>query len=319
MKQITQSALTAFIFSVLLSCSQGQKQSDLPIIKALEKIYPTPEQITFQNSLEIDNSGGHLQGIQYLNHNQNEYYVVSGSSSSYSYYSIVKIADQNTVISVNKLLDKPFKHAGGFQINDNLMAIGIEDNEAKDKSKVYVFRIDDPENPPTVPLSIIERSGNPKRTTAGSVGICETNNTILVVVGDWGSEHLDFYTIDKEKPNNTTLKYSLDSKDVDKSEWIDKNYLSYQNVNIVQDGTEALYLIGMTSNMLRENVLDLFELKTKDFSSFELKKIYSRIFPSNDQTTFRWGSGVYLDKNGAVTIMSCNENILDNSIIHIYQ
>ena len=304
---------------MLLSCSQEQKQSDLPIIKALEKINPTAEHITFQNSLEIDNSGGHLQGIQYLSYNQNEYYVVSGSSSSYSYYSIVKKGDQNTVISVNKLLDKPFKHAGGFQVNNNLMAIGIEDNEAKDKSKVYVFRIDDPENPPKELLTIIERVGNPKRATAGSIGICEVSNTILVVVGDWDSEHLDFYSIDKEKPKKSTLKYSLDSKEVDKSEWIDENYLSYQNVNIVQDDAGALYLVGMTANLLRENVLDLFELKTKDFSSFELKKIYSRNFPSNDQTTFRWGSGVYLDQNEAVTIMACSENIRDNSVIHIYQ
>lgn len=319
MKQVTQKVLAVFIFSALLSCSQKQKQSDLPIIKALENVNPTPEHITFQNSLEIDNSGGHLQGIQYLRHNQNEYYVVSGSSSSYSYYSIVKKGDQNTVISVNKLLDKPFKHAGGFQINNNLMAIGIEDNEAKDKSKVYVFQIDDPKNPSKEPLAIIERAGNPKRATAGSVGICEVGNTILVVVGDWDSEHLDFYTLDKEKPNKATLTYSLDSKELDKSEWIDENYLSYQNVNIVQDDAGALYLVGMTSNLLRENVLDLFELKTKDFSSFELKKFYSKKFPSNDQTTFRWGSGVYLDQNGAVTIMACSENIRDNSVIHIYQ
>lgn len=319
MKQVTQTVLAVYFFSALLSCSQKQKQSDLPIIKALEKINPTPEQISFQNSLEIDNSGGHLQGIQYLKHNQNEYYVVSGSSSSYSYYSIVKKGDQNTVISINKLLDKPFKHAGGFQINNNLMAIGIEDNEAKDKSKVYIFQIDDPENPSMEPLAIIERIGNPKRATAGSVGICEVGNTILVVVGDWDSEHLDFYTMDKEKPKKATLSYSLDSKEVDKSEWIDEKYLSYQNVNIVQDDAGALYLVGMTSNLMRENVLDLFELKTKDFSSFELKKIYSRKFPSNDQTTFRWGSGIYLDKSGTATIIACSENILNQSTIHIYK
>ena len=319
MKQIIQSALTVFIFILMLSCSQNLKQSDLPMIQSLEKIKPIPNRITFQNSLEIDNSGGHLQGIQYLSHKQNEYYLVSGSSSSYSYYSIIKTGDQNAVISINKLLDKPFKHAGGFQINNNLMAIGIEDNEAKDKSKVYVFRIDDPENPPKEPLSIIKRTGNPKRATAGSIGICEVASSILVVVGDWDSEHLDFYTMDKEKPNKARLKYSLDSKEVDKSEWIDENYLSYQNVNILHDSTGLLYLVGMTSNILRENVLDLFELKTKDFTSFELKKIYSRKFPSNDQTTFRWGSGVYLDKNGAVTITSCSEHFLDNSTIHIYK
>ena len=245
--------------------------------------------------------------------------MLSGSSSSYSYYSIIKTGKQNTVISVNKLLNKPFKHAGGFQINNNLMAIGIEDNEAKDKSKVYVFRIDDPENPPKKPLTIIERTGNPKRATAGSIGIGEVNNTILVVVGDWDSEHLDFYTIDKEKPKKATLIYSLDSKEVDKSGWIDENYLSYQNLNLIQDDNSTMYLIGMTSNMSGENVLDLYELKTKNFSSFELKKIYSRKFPPNDQTTFRWGSGVYLDKDGAVTIMVCSEHIQDDSIIHIYQ
>ncbi|MCK5370142.1 MAG: hypothetical protein KAQ62_16390, partial [Cyclobacteriaceae bacterium] len=190
--------ITFFLFHSL-TYAQIKDDAEIQIINSLEKINSTPISITFQNSLEINNNGGHLQGIQYLNHEQKDYYVLSGSSGTYSYYSIVKIGKENMVISTNKILEKPFKHAGGFQIYNNLMAIGVEDNNAKNKSKVFIFQLDNPEKPPDNPLAIIERMGTFKRATAGCVGITVISNKVLVVVGDWDTEHLDFYRIDSEK------------------------------------------------------------------------------------------------------------------------
>jgi hypothetical protein len=312
-----------FIVMTFLSCTQQGDSSGLDLIELVEKMSTEPASITFRNSLPINNEGGHLQGIQYLNHNGNDYYVLSGSSDSYSYYSIVGIGKENFVTSTNKILDKPFKHAGGFQIYEDLMAIGIEDNEAKNVAKVFIYQIDDPAKPPNQPLTIIERSGEAKRATAGCVAITEVGGQVLVVVGDWDTAHLDFYRIDRDKLGQEgeayELVYSIDCSKMDKTKWIDENWLSYQNINFIQDTFGQLYLAGMTSNDVEENILDLFEIEIKQPFKPKLKKVYSKNFNKNTQAKFRWGSGVYFDKNNRLRVITCGKNILDVSAIHVYE
>lgn len=329
-KQIVTTMSKSYFYFILililppfLYYTQVMGQANIQLINSMEKINTTPVSIRFQNSLEINNNGGHLQGIQYLRNNQNDYYVLSGSSDTYSYYSIVKIGKENLVISTNRILEKPFKHAGGFQINQHLMAIGVEDNEAKNKSKVFIFQINDPEKPPKEPLAVIDRIGTEKRATAGCVGIVTIREQVLVVVGDWDTKHLDFYRIDRNEldQDGATLEmvYTLDSRKMDKSGWIDENWLSYQNINFVKGATDNFFLAGMTSGDKGENVLDLFEIESEDFSMFKLKKIYSKKFNGNKKTKFRWGSGIHFSDDMEIKVLSCGENIQDTSVIHIYQ
>lgn len=290
----------------------------------LQNINQNPLELVVQNTLEINNSGGHLQGIQQTHHSSNTYYVLSGSSSEYAYYAIAKSGEENMVISINKILDKPFKHAGGFQIHKNLMAIGVEDNDAKNISKVFIFHLDNPEKPPQEPLAIIDRMGTFKRATAGCVGIVVKQGKVIVVVGDWDTEHLDFYRIDEgklfEEDATLELEYSINTKKMDKSSWIDESWLSYQNINFIIDAQDNLLLAGMTSNREGENVLDLFLVElSSDLTTFQLHKVKSRIFPSNDQTKFRWGAGTHIDQNNKLSILSCGENIETESVITIYQ
>ena len=315
-----------FIYLLLtpfVGITQSISNSETMLINAIEKINPKPTSISFHNSLDINNHGGHLQGIQYINHKQNDFYVMSGSSDTYSYYSIVKIGNKNLVISTKILLEKPFKHAGGFQIYRNLMAIGVEDNELKNKSKVLIFNIEDPEKPPAEPIAVIDRLGTTKRATAGCVGITVIRGKVLVVVGDWDTEHLDFYRIDHEKlgldGEALELEYSLDTRKIDKSGWSDNEWLSYQNINFITDASGDLYLTGMTSNSNKKNTLDLFKVNSEELSIFKLKKVYSKNFESNPQTTFRWGAGIHVTNDMKLKVFSCGENILETSTIHIYQ
>ncbi|MEQ9285932.1 MAG: hypothetical protein RIG77_03425 [Cyclobacteriaceae bacterium] len=321
MKNKRFSAFILAAFSSLIVHAIVMAQSDPAFLPSIEKINPIPTQMNYQNSFEVNNEGGHLQGVQFLHANGHDYYVVSGSSSSYSYYSIIKAGKENGVISINKILDKPFKHAGGFQIHKNLMAIGIEDNNTKDKSKVLVWRLEDPEKPPKEPIITIERAGAPKRATAGSVGIVETNGVLLVVVGDWDSEHLDFYSanIVGKTPYKAELKCSLDTKLIDKSQWTDENWMSYQNINIIKDKSNQLYLAGMTTSKTKEDIIDLYELHSDNQSAYQLKKVYTKKFPGNNTTKFRWGSGVCALPDGKLTILSCTENIQGSSVIHLYK
>lgn len=311
--------LTAFAFFTIdvSFCQQT-------MLTQIEKLNEKPLEIHYHNALKIQNTGGHLQGIQSMLYNESQYYVLSGSSSEYAYYAIAKSGEENMVITINKILDKPFKHAGGFQIHENLMAIGVEDNDAKNISKVFLFYLENPEKPPKEPLAIIDRMGTFKRATAGCVGIVTIRGKVIVVVGDWDTEHLDFYRIDKEKLFQEgailELEYSINTRKMDKSSWIDESWLSYQNINFIIDELDNLLLAGMTSNGKGENVLDLYVVaSSNDLTSFALNKVKSFIFPPNDQTKFRWGAGTYIDQKNNISILSCGENIKQESIIHIYQ
>ncbi len=307
----------------LLISAQNNISSDYAIINLVDQLDSIPGSISFQNKLEVNNKGGHLQGVQYLNYKQNDYYIFSGSSDSYSYYSVVKMGKEKSVISVNKIRTKPYKHAGGFQIYNGYMAIGVEDNNERDKSEVYIYRIDNPEDLPREPLEIIERIGTPKRGTAGCVGIIEIGDYVIVVVGDWDTEHLDFYNIKRKKlgigGESFELKYSINTENIDKSEWNNNSCLPYQNLNFIKDDFDNLYLVGMATNDNEENILDLFRIETEEFSTFKLRKIHTKRFAQNEDSKFNWGAGVYISDDNKLRMFSCGAHILKKSEIYIYE
>lgn len=323
---IKNTTLLAFLLFICFHYAIGQRSDNsfhFNVIEGLENISATPVSVSFQNRLTIANTGGHLQGIQALTHQGQIYYIVSGSSDSQSYYSIIKTGPENFVIAHNTILEKPFKHAGGFQIYENLMAIGVEDNDKKDKSKVFIFQIDNPERPPLEPLAIIDRIGTEKRATAGCIAISEIGGKILVIVGDWDTINLDFYLIDREKlgldPDALELEYSLNTTKMDKSAGIDDKWLSYQNINLIHGGEGQLYLAGMTTHASGREVLDLYQVSTNDLKSFSLTKIFTKKFESNPTTRFRWGAGIHVSSSEKIQILTTPENIGDQSIIHIYE
>lgn len=313
----------ASILLTLMIYAQNKNPSDSTIINLLDQIDSIPVSISFQNVLKVNNKGGHLQGVQYLNYEQNDYYFLSGSSDLYSYYSVVKMGEKNSVISVNKILEKPFKHAGGFQIYNGFMAIGIEDNSERDKSKVYIYRIDNPENLSHEPLEIIERIGTPKRATAGCVGVIEMSDDLFVVVGDWDAEHLDFYHKKKknlsEDGETFEFVYSINMEKTDKSEWINNATLPYQNINFIRGNSDNLYLTGMASNNNEENILDLFRVEIESNFVFKIRKILTKKFPQNTYSKFNRGAGVFLSDDSKLRIFSCGAHINDESQITIYK
>lgn len=296
-------AVTILIF--LFNCCFGQTGSVQPFVSAFRNIETSPAVFSFSNELEVNNEGGHLQGVQQIRTNSGEYIILTGSSDTYSYYAVVKQGDKNEVIAVNKLMDKPFKHAGGFQVFQNYMAVGIEDNETKDKSKVCIYDISNPEATPAKPVSVIERSGEPYRSTAGCVGMTKFKDKALLVVGDWDTKNVDFYTcnFDKIGNENFELAYSFSTETVSKKGWSDSNWLPYQNINLFSFD-EELYLIGLGQNGNNENVADLYRL-TEDSGKFNFKKTATKGFDCEKETSFKAGAGVVLGEDEKPTVISC--------------
>lgn len=310
--------LSIFLFLPFFVLGQNKNQEDNSFINAFKNISDTPSEITVSNNLEINNNGGHLQGIQLSTFKNNTYAIATGSSDSYSYFIVIKLGAENKVIFVNKLMNKPFKHAGGFQIFDNYLAVGIEDNSAKNKSKVCIYSISNPELPSTNPVSIIERKGEPMRSTAGCVGITKFGDKYVLAVGDWDTKHIDFYVCENERIKGDSFKkiYSLNTDAMTKNEWIDEIWLSYQNINLFVSNN-TMYLVGLGQNQAGKNIADLFLVNWNPPDLIELTKVASKNLLTSNDVSFKAAAGINANDNG-LEIISCGYNIEKKGILNYF-
>ena len=284
------------------------------------EIKTEPQVIVCRNELEVNNRGGHLQGVQLMVGNDAEYAILSGSSSTVAYYAVARLQDPAEVQSINPLMPVPFKHAGGLQICQDLMIVGIEDNSERDKSIVCVYRIDDPDQPTVKPLSRTVRAGEAFRSTAGCAGVASIGHHYLAVVGDWDTKHLDFYLIDEHRISVCIEAfekiYSVDTEKADRSGWMDNEWLAYQNINLFRDADEQLYLVGLGQNAERENKADLYLVEHDNLTEFTLRKLMSRTFNCREGADFRSGAGIYRQADGKLKLISCGSHIRDTLILN---
>lgn len=310
--------LSVLHWFILLSM-QVTAHNEASIPYFFDKIKNKPQTVAFSNSLPVNNEGGHLQGVQIFPYQAQDYVFLTGSSSTYAYYAAVKMDAQPRVIAINKIMDKPYKHAGGFQIFQKYMVIGVEDNEARTRSKVLIFEINDPNHPPREPMTIIERKGPFERATAGAVALTRVGMRFLLVVGDWSSRNLDFYVSNNEKaPQNFSLIDSLNIENLSKDRWNEPHWHSYQNLNIFGENLESLYLFGLGMDHRNQHVADLYQLKSKNLQTFNLDKIMSKTFTTRKGVSFQAGAGVYY-KNQEMKIIACGRNIHDLSFLNVYE
>lgn len=309
---------TAILLSFCLNSAGQMVQGKTPEF-IFNRLNSYPEIISFSNQLQLNNNGGHLQGIQFYQVNNRNYWILSGSSVTEAYLAVIAQGENNEVISVKKLMDKPFKHAGGFQVFQNYLAVGIEDNDAKDKSKVCIYDISKPENIDTKPLNVIEREGNPLRTTAGCVGITRYKNKIILAVGDWDSKNIDFYTCNSDQFPHSDFKLSgsVNTENLSKKNWIDENWFPYQNINLLSTSRDELYLIGMGQNQKNENITDLYRL-TESQGSFGFVKTASEIFDCQQEVSLKAGAGIVTNNNSNFGIIACGYNIHEISYLNYF-
>ncbi len=305
------------LFYTFSFCAKQENQYQ-GIISAFKKIDSTPQEITFNNSIKINNSGGHLQGLQMTEINSEKYIFLSGSSDTHAYITIVKCNDVNNVISIKSLMDKPFKHAGGFQVYKNYLAIGIEDNDEKDKSKVCIYDISDPENMNVVPIYVIERKGEILRSTAGCVGIAEYKNELLIAVGDWDAKHIDFYLGKPQDSENAGFKLanSIETGKLSKKDWTDEHWYAYQNINLFNVEGD-IFMVGLGQNGNSENFVDLYQLIGNVPYDFSMVKIESKRFDCTNGCTFKAGAGMYFN-DGKMNVLACTYNITENSVLNLF-
>jgi len=297
------------------SYGQGRPVDTNPVLDdvraAFKSISLTPRELLCKQRDFVIPAGGHFQGIQQAQIGGHLFAIISGSSDTDSYLVLAALEDSTAQpVSLKRLLGRPFKHAGGFQVLGGYLAVGIEDNDAKDCSKIWILELSQllgSERPR--PIVEVERRGAYKRATAGAVGIAKYSGRNLLLVATWDSETIDIYTSNDKTFGDSAFEFRLreiwDANNADRSDWSDQHYAAYQNINLVVDKKDRVFMVGF-ARTAAGNVADIFELKLGESVpiSERFEKLGRRTFDCR-KTDFRSGSGLYITDSGKLLILSC--------------
>lgn len=281
------------------------------ILAALTNIAATPREIPCDTGdFDVPNSG-HLQGIQQATIDGRPFALVSGSAGAESYLALIALQDSLArVVAIRPLLPRPFNHAGGFQVCGDYLAIGIEDDNNKMASRVWILKLAElAHSPRPKPIVEIERHGEYKRATAGAVAMAKVGDRHLLCVGTWDSATIDIYQSNGKVLDDPACRFGFretwDVKDADRSTWSDRDYASYQNLNLLIDTSDRVFLIGF-AHTGGKDVMDVFELRADATVPVDqrLEKLHRYEFNGQD-TSFRHGSGLVISASEFLTILSC--------------
>lgn len=317
--------------SILLLCFVGiachtnhsdSRSQDHRLIHSFDSLSSNPIGLSFSNALKPSQAGGHLQGIQAHHWQGKSYLLFSGSSDTEAYLAVALMDSQPHIATIHQLLPSPFKHAGGFQIHGQYMGIGIEDNEAKDKSRVCLYELTDPLQLPA-PRKIIERQGQAKRATAGCIALTVYEEHLLIYVGDWDTKHIDVYRCPLSGWNDPSIQpklmTSIDTDTLNTDRWINDSWLSYQNINLIA-WENQLYLVGFGFDALARDVADFFLVEEQHGIPTGFQKIARKRFQKKDGTHFRWGAGLeWNPQDGITRVLSCTEQLGSEGIVNEYR
>jgi len=251
-------------------------------------------------TIELEN--GHFQGVAHLN---NQVLAISASCNGRAEVFIFKwpiLIGQGVCVEISRMNagTSTFDHAGGIQIVDNILAVGVEDFVDKKSSIVKFFDLNDPFNPINLDnLEIVRQSSEERRKTAGAVGLVKMADYYLLVVGSWNSDTLDFYksrTDDLLELENRFELFASWHKDniSNQNLWIDDNWANYQSLNLVSYPNSELYLVGGHGRYLGKDWIDLYKVII-EASSIELVKVSKRHLTCNDGTSFLYAGGIIID------------------------
>ncbi|MDT7829323.1 hypothetical protein RQM65_11655 [Pricia sp. S334] len=267
----------------------GYGQQVKNVLEAFEGLSSEPEIMVISNTIEVPSEEGHLQGVQLIENNGNEKLLISGSSLKQAYILQVDLATQKTDALIS-LMKEPYRHAGGIQVSEPYIVVGIEDNFTKTASKVCLYNYRDGNLSKARPTFSMDRKGEAKRQTAGSTGLLAIDTGYLMVVSNWDSRNWDFYRIDPEK-NKQTMLASFAAPD---------DWASYQSINLIRDG-KAIYAIGFY-NKERVGHADLILVSSPENFEPIMEKVSTKTFNCTNAVDFGAAAGLQVDKQGNLHI-----------------
>lgn len=286
----------------------AQVQSIPNVIHAFSDIRPKPSVYRFTSRLAPP-FDGHLQGIQGWSLNGKEYALITGSSALYSYYTLVSLTDSQKVISLEKIADSPLRHAGGCQLAENIILVGIEDNYERTRSEIISLELSDsiPEVDET--STAIIRQGKRDRHTAGATGFVKQNDsTYIAAVADWDSRNIDFYSSQGSSPLQFQPLPASQAANGEK-------WLAYQSINLVVDEKGKLFMIGLGKER-NKNRADLYEVVIAN-TVVVIAPLTTRYFKCTPGVSFRYGAGIRV-KNGKLQVYACQRNLSPVNVVNVF-
>jgi len=279
----------------------GQLVKNVP--EAFEALSSEPEVILISNEIKVPSEGGHLQGVQVIEKNGTEKLLISGSSITKAYVLQVDLATRKADTLI-PLMKEPYRHAGGIQVSEPYMAVGIEDNFTKTSSKVCVYNYRDGNLYKARPTLTMDRKGEPKQQTAGSTGLLAIDSGYLMVVSNWDSRNWDFYRIDPEQ-NEKKLLASFAAPD---------DWASYQSINLIKD-EEAMYAIGFYSE---EHIGYADLILVSSLEAFEpiMDKVRTKTFNCTNEVDFGAAAGLQVDQEGNLHIWGTQRDPLKQMAVN---
>jgi hypothetical protein len=273
----------------------GFSQQVKNVPEAFEALSSEPEIILLDNTIKVPTDMGHFQGVQVIVKNGTEKLLVSGSSLTKAYILQIDLPTRKSD-KLFTLMHEPYRHAGGIQVSEHYIVVGIEDNFAKTVSKVCLYNYRDTSLYKAQPNVSIYRKGEAKRQTAGATGLLVMGDNYLAVVGNWDSRNWDFYQISPEKGDHEILERFTAPDD----------WASYQSINLIKD-EKAIYAIGFYQ---KETVGYADLILVSRLGSFELimKKVISKSFYCNHGADFGSAAGLQVDNEGHLHIWSTQKN-----------
>lgn len=244
---------------------------------------PVPKSAAFKS--------GHLQGVQI----HNETLIVSGSSTSKAYLAIFQLLGGDfRFVGTKKLASGRFNHAGGLQVAENWLAVGIEDPVGKRSSIIQLIDVSSFEKLSGPPVYTLERRGEFKRSTAGAVALLKRKDHFLLAVGSWDSTVIDFYISNGTDPYKEGFEFkawtSWDSRESKRKNWSDRDYISYQSLQLTE-GSTGVYITGFARKG-NSNQAHVYALDTDSDPYSLLTKVATYSVQCRGDVSFRNGAGL---------------------------
>ncbi len=292
----------------------GNKLSN--VYTAFESQSCEPKIIEFFNTNWDIHKGGHLQGIQRIDIDDVPHFVITGSSEDEAYFIIVRNRSGRYEIIRKEVIGKnPYRHAGGLQIIDNFLAVGVEDNEKQDISQVLLFNLKGLDI--TNPITRIQRKGEKRRTTAGAVALTKLKNEYLLIVGSWDSDTLDFYVSSENSLYEFKHWLTWDKDKSNRYNWSDREWGNYQNLNLVNDINDNLFLIGYYfDEEKKSDYVDLFSLHLDNYLPDIIKKESRKQMFCRNGASFNFCGGCFIKDENTIISYACSSDCTEYGVIN---
>jgi len=303
--------------------AQGQQVPD--VTEAFAKIPHEARLLEFVLDQAPPGAGGHLQGIQLRTDpaRDRQLMYLTHDSTTVAYLVIAAFPptlDGNGAVAAvlpfpSDGQTPPLRHAGGIQAIDDVLVVGLEDNQLKTRSEVQFWNLAQPDKPELWPHLTIQRHGAPMDQTAGAVGIVKRAKDHLLAVANWDCRAIDFYTSNGKPLVDPTCRFTHTGRwqadAADRSGWRpDQSHGAYQAINLLADARGAIYLLGFASSAKQQDTIDLFRVDLTQGTAPRLEKLASKAMTLQGENHFRASGGMWIEQ-GRIGILS-SEHALRN-------